>query len=360
MKLILSHVPANYITTDRQTERDLFDAQGRLLLAKGKVVTATIMELLLSRQLYLLENGFELKEADPKQSECAQKTFSTELYQRIVGSMQRIYSDARLVSTQSINETRDIVESIVCEIEQNGACINFNQFRTFDNNTYIHSVNVALLTALIALKSGFTGEYLRIITLGALLHDLGKLMIPLSILNKPSGLTESEFEIVKQHPLQGEYMLENVSVPSEVLSEISQHHERWKGQGYPRGLRNRGIHPFAQIVAVADVFDALTADRPYRKGFPPYHALEIVILGAGVDFSTEVVQNFKRSLVLYPENSIVTLNTKEVGKVIAIPCDYPTRPLVRVLFDENGKFVNEERVIDLLEDYTCFVNQVDF
>lgn len=101
-------------------------------------------------------------------------------------------------------------------------------------------------------------------------------------------------------------------------------------------------------MAVADVFDALTADRPYRKGLLPYHALEMIVAGSGTDFSPDVVQAFKSSLVLYPENSIVTLNTGEVGMVITVPCHHPTRPSVRVLFDERGKYVNDEKVIDLL------------
>lgn len=165
--------------------------------------------------------------------------------------------------------TMNIVDDIINELEEHETYVNFNHFRTYDNYTYVHSINVAILSTLIAKQIGYRGKHLSDLCLGALLHDLGKLMIPGSILNKPSGLTSEEFEIVKMHPIQGQKMLQNIGVPPEVLLSIRQHHERWNGQGYPDRLIKRGIYPSAQIVAVADVFDALTADRPYRKGLHP-------------------------------------------------------------------------------------------
>lgn len=115
-----------------------------------------------------------------------------------------------------------------------------------------------------------------------------------------------------------------------------------------------------QIVAVADVYEALTADRPYRKGLPPYHALEMIIASSGKDFNPKVVQAFRESLILYPENAMVALNTGEVGVVVAVPIQMPTRPLVRILFDSNGRFLNREIYIDLLQDLTRFISRVEF
>ena len=360
MKLELTLLSMDSLSVGIPTDMDLFTAQGQLLLAKGKLVTRPIMELLFNRQLYILEYKW-------KQEQSSKKSFSSELYQKILGSMQRIYFDAHLVSSECLHNTMEIVDEIINEIEEYATCVeeyrvyvDFNRFRTYDNYTYVHSINVAILATLIALEIGYQGKYLRNLCLGALLHDLGKLMVSVTILQKPSGLTPKEFEIVKQHPIQGQQMLKNVGVPPEVLQAIRQHHERWNGHGYPDGLIKRGIHSSAQIVAVADVFDALTADRPYRKALPPYHALEMIVAGSGTDFAPDVVHAFKGSLVLYPENSIVTLNTGEIGIVIAVPSNNPTRPLVRILFDEKGKYINYEKVIDLLQDLTRFVNEVEF
>jgi len=114
------------------------------------------------------------------------------------------------------------------------------------------------------------------------------------------------------------------------------------------------------VIAVADVFDAITADRPYHDGMPPYHALELVIAGFGNDFAPEVVLALRNSLVIYPENSYVKLNTGEIGVVVAIPPNFPTRPLIRIFFDKYGNFTQEETIVDLLLDLTRFISTVDF
>lgn len=353
MELNLSLLSTDYLRVGKPTDFDLFNAHGQLLLAKGKVVTPPIMELLLNRDLYILH--YELK-----RDEHPVKSFSPDLYREIIGSMERIYYDARLVSSENLLETMDIVDNIIHELKGNRSYVDFNRFRTYDNYTYVHSINVSILATLIAVRMGYSGTYLHNICLGALLHDLGKLMIPVSILQKPSGLSLEEFEIIKRHPIEGQSMLRNVCVPEEVLLSTRQHHERWNGQGYPDGLLKENIHPSAQIVAVVDVFDALTADRPYRKGLPPYHALEMIIAGSGTEFAPDVVQAFRGSLVLYPKNSLVTLNTGKVGVVIAVPDNNPTRPLVHILFDEWGNFDKDGKVVDLLEDLTLFINEVKF
>ncbi|MHB8127045.1 MAG: HD-GYP domain-containing protein [Desulfitobacteriaceae bacterium] len=351
---------ANFMIGNLETDIDLFDAQGLLLLAKGNSITSHIMELLKNRELYIIEYQW-------KQEQILNRSFSPETYKKILGSIQRIYFDAHLVNLKTLRNTMEIVDEIINELEEYETFseeykiyVDFNRFRTHDNYTYVHSVNVAILATLIGSQIGYWGKYLHNLCLGALLHDIGKLMIPASILQKPSGLTPEEFEIVKRHSIYGQEMLRNVGVPSEVLFAIRQHHERWNGQGYPDRLMKQGIHPSAQIVAVADVFDALTADRPYRKGLPPYHALEMIIAVSGTDFSPDVVEAFRRSLVLYPKNSIVTLNTGEVGSVISVPDNNPTRPLVRILFDKWGNFVNDYVIVNLLQDLTSFINEVEF
>ena len=213
-----------------------------------------------------------------------------ENYQQTIGSMRRTFYDPQLISSGQLKESMTIVDSLIYEIDRRwGLNLYFSKLRSY-NYTYVHSVNVALLTTLLGKELGYRGDHLRHLTLGALLHDLGKLAIPKDILLKPSALTSEEFKIVKRHPLLRVDILSEVNVPSDVLAMVSQHHERWNGEGYPNHLMQRGIHLNAQIVAVADVFEALIADRPYRVGIPPYHALEMIISGSGTDFSPEVVQ----------------------------------------------------------------------
>jgi len=149
-------------------------------------------------------------------------------------------------------------------------------------------------------------------------------------------------------------MLRNADVLLSILSTVRQHHERWDGNGYPDGLSGSKICLDAQIIAVADVYDALTAGRPYRKALPPYHALEM-ILTMGKDFNPIVIQAFRKTLNLYPKGTLVTLNTGEIGLVVVVPTSFPTRPLVRLMFDCNGKYLDREIYIDLMCKLTCFI-----
>jgi len=352
----LEHLSSNLLEIGELSAFDLFNKQGILLLSKGKQITQNIRKLFQGRQLYTIKYNSEKNHASYKQHK-----FSNSEYCDIVGYVREIFEDTRLISVGRLEETFSVVDRIIDELERSRQVfIDLNEFRRFDNYTYIHSVNVAILAALIGLQMGYKGQTLRNLTVGALFHDIGKSSIPLQILNKPSGLTKEEFEIIKRHPVLGEEMLRFSGVPSEALSAVRHHHERWNGEGYPDGLKQRAININPQIVAVADVFDALVADRPYRKGLPPYHALEIIIAGSGKEFNEDIVKNFRQCLILYPQSSIVTLNTGEVGTVIAIHQNYPSRPLIKILFDKNGNYITNEQICDLLEDLTRFVQFVDF
>jgi putative nucleotidyltransferase with HDIG domain len=238
--------------------------------------------------------------------------------------------------------------------------LDLDELQIFDELTYNHSINTALLATLIAIQLGHNEEFVHNVAIGALFHDWGKMLLPREILNKPSGLTFKEFEIVKKHPIYGEGMLRQKKVSEDVLKIIRQHHERWGGQGYPDSLCKEQIQRSAQIVAVADVFEALTADRPYRKGLHPYYALEMILSGEGTEFAPEVVMAFRKILQVYPENSIVVLNTGEIGEVMAVPVKLPTRPLVRLLVDRKGNRVEKQRVIDLAHELTYSVSSIEY
>lgn len=334
---------------------DLFDKQGILLLSKGKPITTNIQERLLRRQIYTLNYELDKSQA-PKTN-----NFSVLEYQDIVSDIREVFEDTYLISLDRLQKTFSIVDKIIHELEgTDQVYLDLNKFREFDNYTYIHSVNVAILATMIGLQIGFKGQTLRDLTLGAILHDIGKRAIPFNILNKPSSLTNDELETVKRHPVIGEEMLTGASISSEALSIIRHHHERWNGQGYPDGLRRNAIDLNAQIVAVSDVFDALVSDRPYRKGLPPYHALELIVAGSNEDFNEEIVQSFLQCLVLYPRGSLVTLNTGEIGTVIKVRQNQPSRPLVRILFDKYGNYLQNNNICDLSHDLTKFVKSVDF
>jgi putative nucleotidyltransferase with HDIG domain len=161
-----------------------------------------------------------------------------------------------------------------------------------DKETEGHSQRVTELTVKIAEKMGMKGEKLKYVKWGALLHDIGKLGVPDSILHKPGPLTEEEWKIMKRHPELGYQMLSRIDFILPALEIPLYHHEKWDGSGYPKGLKGKEIPLPARIFAVVDVYDALTNDRPYRKAYRKEEAVEEILRQSGKHFDPEVVRVF--------------------------------------------------------------------
>ncbi|CAA7599547.1 HD/PDEase domain protein [Acididesulfobacillus acetoxydans] len=211
-----------------------------------------------------------------------------------------LYPEIPLFSSRKSGPKVRAVEQIVQSLRRwSWLEVELDRLCRFDRYTYVHSIHVAVLSLMMAEQLAYKRKDLRDLVLGALLHDVGKERIPLALLNRPGKLTLNEFELVKEHPSLGEEILRLKPLSLSAYLVICQHHERWNGRGYPDGLHGTQIHPFAQIAAVADVYDALTTDRPYRKGLPGRVAYEMVVAGAGTDFSEEVVEAFQEIVVLF-------------------------------------------------------------
>ena len=161
-----------------------------------------------------------------------------------------------------------------------------------DRETVGHAHRVIEMTLRVADKIGIRGESLQHIRRGALLHDIGKMGIPDSILLKPGPLTPNEWEIMRQHPLHAYEMLKTIDYLSPALEIPYCHHEKWDGNGYPRKLKGNDIPMSARIFAVVDVWDALTSDRPYRFAWPEHQALEYIQMESGRHFDPQVVDAF--------------------------------------------------------------------
>jgi len=150
------------------------------------------------------------------------------------------------------------------------------------------------------------------IRIGALLHDIGKIGIPDSVLQKPGILSASEFMLIKQHPIIGRRILEGVNGLSSYLPAIEYHHENWDGSGYPHGLAEHQIPLAARIIHIADAWDAMTSDRPYRQGFSRARALAVITLNAGREFDPEIAKTFCRMMQPEPDeefDAILGLST---------------------------------------------------
>jgi HD-GYP domain-containing protein (c-di-GMP phosphodiesterase class II) len=263
-----------------------------------------------------------------------------------------VAADLREIPTRAFQQIENATESLIQALADcPEAALAFDDLSSADSYTYSHSVRVATLGLLLGQRIDridgwvdYRGErrYDRMVermtqlTMGLLIHDIGKISIPESILNKPGKLTPEEWELIKTHPVAGVSMLSSDRISPLTRCIVRDHHERWDGLGYPAGRQADDIHQFARIAAVADVYDAITADRPYQPATPPHVGVKIVREGAGTQFDEQIVQHFLRIAMPYPVGYTITLADGTPGAVAGVDAENPDYPVIRYR-DESGE-----------------------
>mgnify|MGYP003802484761 CR=1 FL=1 len=239
--------------------------------------------------------------------------------------------------------------------------MSLSAIRSVDEYTFVHSLNVALLAGFIAKKiRPESPSLVETVTVGGLLHDLGKTRVPREILNKPGPLSEEEFLYIKDHPAAGEFLARRGGVEDpQILAFIRHHHERWGGNGYPDKLKGEQIPLVARIASVADVFDALTTTRVYKGAYHNARALQVIIENTGTHFEKGIVRLLLSSIGLYPPGSIVELNDGSIGVVVGIREKDLFRPQVLLQLEADDVSQEEYRFVDLHNEGTeLFVHKV--
>lgn len=256
-----------------------------------------------------------------------------------------------------IKQTQEVSEKLVEEVLQApDAIMNLMDIKSFDDYTFTHNINVATICLLIGQALGLSREDMNDLGAGGMLHDVGKLKIPLSILNKDGKLTDQEFAEMKSHPTYGYEILSKSKGISERARMIAlQHHEKFQGGGYPKRLKGTEISLFARICAVADVYDALTTDRPYRVAMSPYEAMKILNSGIDNHFDPKILTAFIRKFSLYPAGSLVGLNDGSYALVLKNNPGSVIRPVIKIVKDSGGRFLKERVEINLLEYKDLFI-----
>ena len=226
--------------------------------------------------------------------------------------------------------------------------VQITDIRLHDSYTFSHSVNVAVLAAMLGNLCGYSKSKLQAITLGGLLHDIGKLAVPASILNKPGALTADEFKIIRRHPSEGRRLLKELKSPiASILAIIAvQHHEHIDGSGYPNHIRGKSIHPYCRITAIADVYDALTSVRPYKKAYKPNVVYQMMMHYSPGHFNMDRLRLFFENVAIYP---VGTVMKTQFGYAIVkkVVFGHTLAPIVIVFADDNGKLVKKPFGINL-------------
>ncbi len=225
-------------------------------------------------------------------------------------------------------------------------CINLVKYA--DQYTYTHSINVALLSMLIGKWMKYGENMIESLLLAGLLHDIGKMKINASILNKPDKLSENEFEEIRKHPRYAYELLQYRSdISIDVKVGILMHHERIDGSGYPYSVYNENINDIAKVLAVADVYDAMMSERPYKKKHSPFDVMQLMQEGAFGKLDTKILLTFLTNVANYYVGVYVLLSTGEIGQVVAINPTCVYRPIIKIKDKYVDLFV--EKNINIIE-----------
>lgn len=249
-----------------------------------------------------------------------------------------------ITNNGNISELMPDISKIVDSVLYNkDVLINVNNLSRHHEYTFSHSVNVGILSVAVGMKLNLTNDQLNQLGAAGILHDVGKLKVPVDIIDKPGALSDEEFLIMKKHPEYGFRTLSNAhEVSALTKAGVYQHHERFDGTGYPRGLIGNDINLFGRILAITDTYDAMVTDRAYRKALSPFDSLEFIMGAGGRLFDLTIVEHFTKCITVYPLGSIVELSNGVTAIVIKNYNDCILRPLLRN--------VKNKELIDLKND----------
>lgn len=333
-------------------------ADGRVLLGEGVILSKHFLEKLKNlgiNSLYIIDERLENLEVQLELNDIISDVTRVEAVQVTKNTLEQAAKGKNIQPAQVLSVVNNIIDDLLA---QDTILVNLTDIRTFDDYTFGHSVNVAVLSLIMGIALGYDQIKLRNLGVGALLHDLGKTKIPLSILNKQEKLTEQEVELIRKHPEYGFELIRNNRELSILIAHVAyQHHEKYDGTGYPRGLKEKNIHKFARIVAIADVYDALTSDKTYRPRYLPHEAHEYLMGACYSHFDSDLVKIFLQYVAPYPLGTIVFLNTGEKAVVVEQHPDFLLRPIVMV-FEKNGQELSRTFQYDLLLNTTVMIKEV--
>lgn len=256
---------------------------------------------------------------------------------------------AQALRKMDIDAALDVAGEITDELSANGEIsVNLVSLRTNSDYTYKHSINVAILSVLTGIGIGLKKSMLNELAASGLLHDIGKINIPIETLEKAGPLTEEEYELMKKHSSFGyEKIKDNITISSKTKMGVYMHHENVDGTGYPLGLRGDQIYMFAKIIHIADVYDAITSERAYKKAQSPNEAIEFLMKNAGSMFQPEYVKAFITYIPVYPKGRNVILSNGKTAVVVENRQKNTLYPIIRLLEDGTTIDLSEHENPDL-------------
>lgn len=272
---------------------------------------------------------------------------------------KRVFEEARLGHTINREQCRRLVDDIAMATASNpDAALALLRLKDKDEYTHLHSVAVCALMINLATQTGLPAEQIQLAGMVGLLHDIGKVAIPLPVLNKPGALTDEEFTVVKNHPMVSyELIIGSEGMLEDIALGCLYHHEKYNGTGYPKRLAGPIIPLLARMCALCDVYDAITSNRPYKDGWDPAESVGKMLSWRG-HFDPQLMAQFVRSVGIYPVGALVRLQSSRLAVVIGQNRSNLTKPRVQVIYDvSSASFLDEEVDLAKATDYIAAPEQ---
>lgn len=325
MKILVSNLTPGMVLA-----RSVYGPDGKLLLYGGVTLTAKYIFFLNKYNVLAVNIQSTLDDALPQDENLLEdevKLFAAASVRQLTsgkGSSIKHYS-------AMVHSVEDIVDEI---LSGKLPLSNLTEISSVDTYTFTHSVDVCALSIYCGMKLNYPKTRLILLGIGSLLHDLGKVKVDSEILNKPGQLTSEEFSQIKNHPALGYSMLHkeinnNVDARSAII--LLNHHERYDGTGYPRGLKGAEIDEMSTICAIADVYNAMVTDRIYRKALSQSEVYEMLLASGNVMFNMDTLKTFLTCINPYPKGTFVKLNSGHIGCVISSNSQLPLRPVLQLI-----------------------------
>jgi len=350
-------VNIRYVEEGSILARPVLNSSGMVLLREGVYLTASYIERLRAM-------GYDVLFIQDDRLD------DVEIHTAITAQTREVaYKSIELISKYIENNSKDSlpIDKIRLTVQQmindllfsSDILGNLSEIQGYDDYTFHHSVNTTIISLILGIASGYSEQKLIELGMGVLMHDIGKIKVPEEILNKKTPLTEAEFGEIKQHTTYGFDILRKNNDLSLLSAHVAfQHQEKFDGTGYRRGLKGSGIHEYGRLAAVADVYEALTSKRVYRKAIEPNVAFEYIISQGNTHFDPKILDIFKKNIAVYPSGSGILLSNGQRGNVIRQNPAFPNRPYVRVFY-ENEKALTAPVDYNLAEYPSIMIVSVD-
>lgn len=330
----MRYVPMKRLSSGMIVKQDIYNGEGNLILEKEFVLDEKHIELLDNLGLpgIYVNDGF-------KEEIEIEYIISPKVRAKALKLIQEMFV-RDITNPPSQEEIEKVVFDIVQEVKDNkNVMCNLLDLKTYDEYTYFHCVNVAILSAIIGVSSNLSEQDVISLTTAAILHDVGKRFVEGDVLNARRRLTEEERRLIIQHPKLGyEFLKDHYEFSGYIYDSVLQHHEWYNGEGYPLRRSGSEIPTYARIIKLADVYDALTSKLPYHEPASPSAAVEYLMRSSGGEFDPELLEVFMKKISVYPVGCEITLSDGRRAIVVENYEDDILRPKVKLI--PNGEIMN--------------------